>query len=145
MVSAYEVVEIARKSGKVEKGTNEVTKAIERGTAKFVVIADDVEPKEIIQHLPLLCDEKGIPYTTVDSKKKLGVAVGINVSTASVAIIEAGKAASQLLTLGKSTAKAAAKVKLVEKTEEIEEKKEEKSEPEKVPEEVKQAKSTEQK
>jgi len=26
MVSAYEVVEIARKSGKVEKGTNEVTK-----------------------------------------------------------------------------------------------------------------------
>ncbi len=148
MVSAYEVVEIARKSGKVEKGTNEVTKAIERGTAKFVVIADDVEPKEVIQHLPLLCDEKGIPYTIVDSKKKLGIAVGINVSTASVAIIEAGKSASQLLTLGKSTAKTAAKVKQVsvEKTEEKEKKEEKpKSEPEKAPEEVEQAKSTEQK
>jgi len=96
MVSAYEIVELARKSGKIEKGTNEVTKAIERGTAKFVVIGEDVEPKEITQHLPLLCNEKGIPYINVDSKKKLGVAAGINVATASVVILDAGEAASQL-------------------------------------------------
>ena len=103
MVSAYEVVEIARKTGKIEKGTNEVTKAIERGTAKLVVVAEDVEPKEITQHLPLLCKEKAITFTTVDSKKKLGIAAGINVGTASIAIIDAGKATPQLSDFEKST------------------------------------------
>jgi len=97
MVSAYEIVELARKTGKIEKGTNEVTKAIERGTAKLVVIANDVEPKEIIQHIPLLCKEKGIKCETVDSKKKLGVAAGINVGAASIAVIDAGDATSRIL------------------------------------------------
>ena len=83
------------------KEVNEVTKAIERGTAKLVVIAEDVSPKEITQHIPLLCEEKNIPFTTVDSKKKLGVAVGINVATASIAIIEPGDAAAQIATLAK--------------------------------------------
>lgn len=96
MASAYEIVEIARKTGKIEKGTNEVTKAIERGTAKLVVIAEDVTPKEIIQHIPLLCEEKGISFTIVDSKKKLGAAAGINVATASIAVIDAGNADSQI-------------------------------------------------
>ena len=119
MVSAYEIVELARKTGKIEKGTNEVTKAIERGTAKLVVIAEDVQPKEITQHLPLLCDEKGIQYVIVDSKKKLGISVGINVATASVAIVEPGDAESQLSILGKTKAKVKPKPK---------EEKEEKSE-----------------
>ena len=60
MASVYEVIEKARKTGKIEKGTNEVTKAIERGTAKFVVYAVDVEPKEIVQHLPIIAKEKNI-------------------------------------------------------------------------------------
>lgn len=92
MASVYEIIEKARKTGKIEKGTNEVTKAIERATAKLVVVATDVEPKEIIQHLPILCKEKGIPYEEVDSKQKLGVAAGLNVATASVAIIDTGEA-----------------------------------------------------
>ncbi len=90
MDSVYEIVEKARKTGKIEKGTNEVTKAVERGTAKLVVIADDVQPKEILQHLPLLCKEKGITLMNADSKQKLGVAAGINVATASIAVIESG-------------------------------------------------------
>ncbi len=102
MVSVYEIVELARKTGKIEKGTNEVTKAIERGTAKLVIIAEDVQPKEITQHLPLLCNEKGIAYTTADSKKKLGVAVGINIATSSAVIIEPGDAASQIASLEKT-------------------------------------------
>ena len=91
----YQTIETARKTGKVDKGTNEVTKAIERGQAKMVVVAEDVSPKEVVQHLAALCKEKGIPCESVDSKKKLGIAVGINVSTASVAIIDAGKAEIQ--------------------------------------------------
>ena len=92
MADIYEIIEKARKTGKIEKGTNEVTKAIERGTAKFVAYAKDVEPKEIVQHLPVLCKEKGIKCIEADSKQKLGIAVGIPVSTSSVAIIEAGEA-----------------------------------------------------
>ena len=92
----YSIVEKARKTGKVEKGTNEVTKAIERGTARLVVIAADVEPKEIVQHLPILCKEKGIQCESVDSKEKLGIAVGINVPCSSVAVISGGDAEKEL-------------------------------------------------
>jgi len=95
MASAYETVENARKNGKIEKGVNEVTKAIERGTAKIVIVAEDVEPKEITQHLPVLCKEKNITYMTADSKKKLGVAAGINVGTSAVAIIEGSDASAK--------------------------------------------------
>ncbi len=96
MDSVYEIVEKARKTGKIEKGTNEVTKAIERGTAKFVVYAEDIQPKEIVQHLPMLCKEKGIPFATVDSKQKLGAVAGITVATASVAVIDVGDVASKI-------------------------------------------------
>ncbi|MBS3088611.1 ribosomal L7Ae/L30e/S12e/Gadd45 family protein [Candidatus Pacearchaeota archaeon] len=97
----YNTVEKAKKTGKIEKGTNEVTKAIELGTAKLVVYAADVQPKEIVQHLPIICREKNIPCQEVESKQKLGLAAGIPVSTASVAIIEAGDAAGDIVQLNK--------------------------------------------
>lgn len=86
----YTIIEKAKKTGKVDKGTNEVTKAIELGVAKFVAYAKDVEPKEIVAHLPVLCKEKGIPCAEVDSKQKLGIAVGIGVSASAVAVITPG-------------------------------------------------------
>ncbi len=99
MTDIYQIVEKARKTGKVEKGTNEVTKAIERGTAKLVVYAGDVEPKEIIQHIPLLCNEKKIPCREVDNKQKLGIAVGISVPASSVVVINAGDAQKDIASL----------------------------------------------
>ncbi|MFC1686006.1 ribosomal L7Ae/L30e/S12e/Gadd45 family protein [Nanoarchaeota archaeon] len=95
-MDSYQLIETARKTGKIDKGANEVTKTVERGHAKLVLVAEDVNPKEITQHLELLCKEKGVPYTTVDSRKKLGVAAGINVGTATVAIVEAGDAEGAL-------------------------------------------------
>ncbi|HLA47444.1 MAG TPA: 50S ribosomal protein L7Ae [Thermoplasmata archaeon] len=88
----YQVVEIARESGKIRKGTNEVTKLVERGEAQFVVMAEDVQPEEILAHMPLLCEEKGIAYSYVPSKQELGVASGLGKATASVAIVDGGKA-----------------------------------------------------
>ena len=85
-------VEIAKNTGKVRIGTNETTKAIERGIAKLVVIADDVQPKEVIMHLEPLCNEKKIPFVHVKNKLELGRASGIDVGTASIAIIELGDA-----------------------------------------------------
>jgi len=97
MADIYAIVEKARKSGKIEKGTNEVTKAIERGTAKLVVYASDVEPKEIVQHIPVLCKEKKIKCVEADSKKKLGIAAGIPVACSSVAVIEPGDAEKEIV------------------------------------------------
>jgi large subunit ribosomal protein L7Ae len=99
----YNIVERAKKTGKIEKGTNEVTKAVELGTAKLVIYAKDVEPKEIVAHLPILCKEKEIPCAEVDSKQKLGIAVGIPVSTASIAVIDGGDTAKEIAQLAKKT------------------------------------------
>jgi len=87
-----QALEISKNTGKIKKGTNETTKAIERGNTKLVVIANDVEPKEIVMHLPVLCDEKKCDYVYIPSKQELGRAVGINVGTASACIIEPGEA-----------------------------------------------------
>ncbi|HDI01910.1 MAG TPA: 50S ribosomal protein L7ae [Candidatus Bathyarchaeota archaeon] len=94
--AALEALRRARESaGKkaIKKGVNETTKAVERGQAKLVLIAEDVDPPEIVAHLPILCDEKGIPYIYVPSKAELGKAAGINVSASSACIIEPGEAA----------------------------------------------------
>jgi len=88
----YEAVEKARDSGKTRKGVNEVTKAIERGIAKLVVMAEDVDPEEVLMHIPVLCNEKRIPYAFVPSKAELGKAVGLEVPTSSIAIVEEGGA-----------------------------------------------------
>jgi large subunit ribosomal protein L7Ae len=90
--AAYEALSIASKTGAVRKGTNETTKAVERAIAKLVVIAEDVDPPEVIAHLPLLCDERKILYMFVPSKDKLGKAVGIDVPCAAACIIKEGEA-----------------------------------------------------
>ena len=92
MKATLEVVRMARESGRIRKGVNEVIKSIERGQARFVVIAMDVDPPEIVAFLPTLCDERKIPYIFVASKKDLGEAAGLNVSASSVSIIDPGAA-----------------------------------------------------
>jgi len=87
-----EALSVAKDSGRIRKGINETTKSIERKAAKLVVIASDVEPEEIVIHIPMLCEEKGIPYVYVPTKVELGKAVGIPVPTSSVAVEDAGGA-----------------------------------------------------
>lgn len=90
---AYEALKRARESGgKIKKGTNEVTKGVERGLCKLVLIAEDVDPPEVVAHLPLLCEEKKVAYLYVPSKKRLGEAAGIEVAAASACIIDPGGA-----------------------------------------------------
>jgi large subunit ribosomal protein L7Ae len=87
----YEAVRLAKQSGIVRKGTNETTKAIERGISKLVIIAEDVEPPEVVAHLPILCDERTSKYVFVPSKKELGNALGIEVGSAAATIIDTGE------------------------------------------------------
>ena len=99
----YETIEKARATGRIAKGANEVTKQVERGVAKFVVMAEDVTPEEILAHIPLLCEEKGIPYGYVPSKAELGNAAGLPVGTAAVAIMDAGTAGESVEDVAKKT------------------------------------------
>ncbi|MCQ8897888.1 MAG: 50S ribosomal protein L7Ae [Hadesarchaea archaeon] len=92
----YDAVETARKTGKIRKGVNETVKAVERKQAKLVVIAEDVDPPEVVAHLPPLCEERGVPYVYVPKKQELGAASGIEVPSASVAIVEEGEAGELL-------------------------------------------------
>ncbi len=91
-----QTIQEIRSGGKIRKGTNETTKSVERNEAKFVAIAADVNPPEIIQHIPMLCDEKRIPYAFVSTKADLGAAAGLPVGTSAIAVVSAGEAAKKL-------------------------------------------------
>ncbi|UPV74031.1 50S ribosomal protein L7Ae [Halorussus limi] len=90
--SAVEALEVARDTGSVKKGTNETTKAIERGNADLVYIAEDVQPEEIVMHLPELADEKGIPFIFVETQDDIGHAAGLEVGSAAAAVTDSGEA-----------------------------------------------------
>src|SRR5438128_11261062 len=86
----YQILQVAKDTGKLRKGTNESTKAIERGIARLVVIAEDVEPPEVVAHLPILCEERNAAYIFVPSKQQLGASLGIDVGSAAATILDAG-------------------------------------------------------
>jgi large subunit ribosomal protein L7Ae len=93
MEDVLQAIEVARATGKIRKGVNEVTKAVERGKATLVAIANDVSPKELIMHIRPLCEEKGVQCVEdVASKEELGAAAGIARPTVAVAITQAGDA-----------------------------------------------------
>lgn len=85
------------RDSKIRKGMNEVTKSIERSQAKIVVMAEDVSPPEILYHVPLLCDEKNIPYAYLSTKKNLGNAVKLNIGASAIAVENAGSANEKAL------------------------------------------------
>jgi len=120
---AYEAVEIARDTGRVRKGTNEATKIIERGTAVLVVIAEDVDPEEVVMHLPILCDEKKIPYVYVPTKKDLGKAAGLEVPCAAIGIEKPGNAADLINELLNKLGRKPVEVKEEEPAKEVKEEK----------------------
>ncbi len=84
------------KTGKVKAGVNEVTKMIERGQAKLVILAEDVTPEELLYHMPVLCNEKKIPFTYFSQRKELGKVSGLSVSASCIAVINEGVAKKEL-------------------------------------------------
>ena len=89
-------LEVARDTGAIRKGTNETTKAIERGNAKLVIIAEDVQPEEIVLHLPELADERDVPFVFVGAQDDIGRAVGLEVGSAAAAIVDPGEASGDV-------------------------------------------------
>lgn len=78
---------------------NEATKTLNRGICEFIILTADVEPIEIVLHLPLLCEDKNVPYVFLPSKTALGRACGVSrpVIAASVTTNEARELNQQIL------------------------------------------------
>jgi len=93
---AVEALEVARDTGSVKKGTNETTKAVERGNAELVFIAEDVSPEEVVMHLPEISAEKETPYVFIEAQDDIGHAAGLEVGSAAAAIVDAGEAQSDV-------------------------------------------------
>jgi len=89
---AYEAIEVAKTSGKLKKGTNETTKAVEKGMAKLVVAAKDTNPPEIVMHLTPLCKERKVPFVIVPSKEELGRAAGLPLASSAITVVAEGDA-----------------------------------------------------
>ena len=85
-----EVISKVSKSGKIKVGINEVTKMVERNTAKLVLIAQDISPAEIVMHVPVICKEKNIPFSYVSTREELGKISGIGAKASAVAIVDEG-------------------------------------------------------
>ncbi|GMM52926.1 RNA binding protein [Starmerella bacillaris] len=73
-----DIVQQATNLRQLKKGANEATKTLNRGISEFIVMAADAEPIEIVLHLPLLCEDKNVPYVFVPSKVALGRACGVS-------------------------------------------------------------------
>ncbi|KAL4942317.1 hypothetical protein BDV06DRAFT_222333 [Aspergillus oleicola] len=73
-----DLVQSATHYRQIKKGANETTKTLNRGTSELVILAADTTPLPIILHLPLLCEDKNVPYVYVPSKLALGRATGVS-------------------------------------------------------------------
>ncbi len=85
-----DVVQTAGQAKYIKKGANEATKALNRGKAELIVMAGDSNPIEILLHLPLLCEDKNVPYVFVPSKAALGRAAGVSRNVIALAILDGG-------------------------------------------------------
>ncbi|KAL8293176.1 hypothetical protein RQP46_000870 [Phenoliferia psychrophenolica] len=96
-----DLVQQASHFKQLKKGANEATKTLNRGICEFIVMTADTEPIEILLHLPLLCEDKNVPYVFVPSKTALGRACGVSrpVIAASVTTNEARELKSQIDTI----------------------------------------------
>jgi len=96
-----ELVNQATQYKQLKKGANEATKTLNRGIAELIILTADTEPLEILLHLPLLCEEKNVPYVFVESKAALGRACNVSrpVIAASVTTSEHRELQSQLGTI----------------------------------------------
>ncbi|KAL7283618.1 hypothetical protein ACG7TL_003053 [Trametes sanguinea] len=99
--SILDLVERASQFKQLKKGANEATKTLNRGIAELIILTADTEPLEILLHLPLLCEEKNVPYVFVPSKAALGRACGVTrpVIAASITTNENNELSSQVQTI----------------------------------------------
>ncbi|GMI43949.1 hypothetical protein TrCOL_g7096 [Triparma columacea] len=85
-IALLDLVQSATQYKQLKKGANEATKTLNRGISEVIIMAADAEPLEILLHLPLLCEDKNVPYVFVPSKIALGRACGVSRAVISCSI-----------------------------------------------------------
>lgn len=100
-VTILDLVQQATNYKQLRKGANESTKTLNRGIAEIIIMAADAEPLEILLHLPLLCEDKNVPYVFIRSKTALGRATGVSrpVIAASIVVNEGSQLKPQIQSL----------------------------------------------
>ena len=83
----YKLVKKANSAKKLKRGVPEVVKAIRKGAKGVVILAADIFPVDVISHVPVFCEEKGIAYAFVPSRSKLGAACGTKRAASAVMVI----------------------------------------------------------
>ncbi|KAI4135011.1 MAG: hypothetical protein LQ347_001046 [Umbilicaria vellea] len=96
-----DLVQQASHYRQLKKGANEATKTLNRGISEVIILAADTSPLAILLHLPLLAEDKNVPYIYVPSKIALGRACGVSraVIAASITTNDASDLMSQIRTL----------------------------------------------
>jgi len=100
-IAILDLVQQANNYKQLKKGANEATKTLNRGLSDLIIMAADTEPLEILLHLPLLCEDKNVPYVFVPSKIALGRACGVSRPVVSCSILsnESSQLAAQIQNL----------------------------------------------
>ncbi|XP_063699135.1 NHP2-like protein 1 homolog [Culicoides brevitarsis] len=100
-VKIMNLIQQAHNYNQLRRGANEATKTLNRGLSEFIVMAADTEPLEILLHLPLLCEDKNVPYVFVRSKQALGRACGVSrpIVACSVTVNEGSQLKSQIVSI----------------------------------------------
>jgi U4/U6 small nuclear ribonucleoprotein SNU13 len=88
VAAILELVSSAQTNKQLRKGANEVTKTLNRSVAEIVIIAGDTDPIDIVMHLPLLCEDKNVPYIFLPSRAALGRACGVARSVIACSIVK---------------------------------------------------------
>jgi len=82
------LVKRASKVKMLRRGVKEVVKALRKKEKGVMILAGNITPIDVISHLPVLCEEKAIPFLFVPSKEDLGTAGGTKRPTSCVLIRE---------------------------------------------------------
>lgn len=91
----YKVVKKARKAKRLKRGVREVVKGLRKDEKGVVVLAGDVSPIDVISHIPVLCEDKEVPYCYVPSRRDLGAA-SLTKRPTSVVLVKSDKEYQEL-------------------------------------------------
>lgn len=83
---AHKLVKKAAGQKQIRRGVKEVIKGIRKGETGLAILAGDIYPLDVISHIPLLLEEKDIPYIFVPSKQDLGAAASTKRPTSVVLV-----------------------------------------------------------
>lgn len=82
----HKLVKKAASAKFVRRGVKEVVKALRKGEKGFCIIAGDISPIDVITHLPIMCEDRNIPYIYVPSKHDLGAAASTKRPTSCILV-----------------------------------------------------------